>query len=176
MMVNGGFAADYQYDGFFLGNSDDEVILTCDMTVIDQVFYDGGPEFPDPTGASMQLLVSAYNDTDNDVGANWGIGVATYGAGDTGTPGSVNDFTLSVGQFENVAFSMYPNPTDSGVITITSNSTEAFSVAVYDILGKQVKNQTITNNRLDVSNLGSGIYIVKITQNGASTTKKLVIR
>ena len=47
-------------------------------------------------------------------------------------------------------------------------------VAVYDILGKQVKRETITNT-LDVSNLKSGIYLLKITQNEATSTKKLVI-
>ncbi len=50
------------------------------------------------------------------------------------------------------------------------------NVLVYDILGKQVKNETLSNNTLDVSNLRTGIYIVKITQNAASVTKKLVIR
>ena len=175
-MTNGGFTADYQYSDIFLANGDDEVILTCDMTVIDQVFYDGGPNFPDPNGASMQLLLTAYNDTDNDVGSNWGIGVATYGDGDTGTPGSVNDFTLSLNELETVSFSIYPNPTNTGFINITSNNAQAITVAVYDILGKQVKNETITNNRLDVSNLVSGVYIVKLTQDDASTTKKLVIK
>lgn len=83
---------------------------------------------------------------------------------------------LSVNQFETTAFSMYPNPTNVGFVNITSNQSEAMTVQVYDILGKQVKNQTVANNRLDVSDLVSGIYIVKLTQNGASTTKKLVIR
>jgi hypothetical protein len=50
------------------------------------------------------------------------------------------------------------------------------NVAVFDILGKQVKNEILTNNTLNVSSLKSGIYIVKITQNNASITKKLVIK
>ncbi|MDT0558621.1 T9SS type A sorting domain-containing protein [Ichthyenterobacterium sp. W332] len=83
---------------------------------------------------------------------------------------------LSVESFETNAFSMYPNPTSTGFVNISSNNAEAFTAEVYDILGKQVKNQTVSNNRLDVSDLVSGIYIVKLTQNGASTTMKLVIR
>ena len=47
---------------------------------------------------------------------------------------------------------------------------------MFDVLGKQVINQKLTNNILDVSNLRSGLYIVKITQNDASVTKKLVVK
>lgn len=51
------------------------------------------------------------------------------------------------------------------------------SVEAYDILGKRVKYQTLTNNTsLNVSDLKSGVYILKITQNNATTTKKLVIK
>ena len=82
---------------------------------------------------------------------------------------------LSVSDFNSNSFSLYPNPTNTGSVSISSNNSEAISVQVFDILGKQVKNETLTNNTLNVSNLKSGIYIVKITQNNASTTKKLVI-
>jgi len=83
---------------------------------------------------------------------------------------------LSVNNYNANAFSLYPNPTNTGSISISSTNSEAISVQVFDILGKQVKNETLTNNTLNVSNLKSGIYIVKITQNNTSTTKKLVIK
>jgi Secretion system C-terminal sorting domain len=83
---------------------------------------------------------------------------------------------LSTENFETSKFSLYPNPTNTGFVSITSTNTEAITVAVYDILGKQVKNETLVNNTLNVSNLNTGVYIVKITQNNASTTKKLVIK
>ncbi|WP_178986712.1 T9SS type A sorting domain-containing protein [Winogradskyella helgolandensis] len=83
---------------------------------------------------------------------------------------------LSVTNFNATTFSLYPNPTNTGSVSISSTNSDAISVQVFDILGKQVKNQTITNNTLNVANLKSGVYIVKITQNNASTTKKLVIK
>ncbi len=89
---------------------------------------------------------------------------------------NLNDLTLSVNQFNANSFSLYPNPTSTGFVTIASTNTDVINVAVYDILGKQVKNETLTNNTLDVSNLNTGIYIMKISQNNASVTKKLVIR
>jgi len=93
------------------------------------------------------------------------------------SPGIENDDpTLSTTDFNTSVFALYPNPTNTGSITITSSQNDAMSVIVFDILGKQVKNETLMNNTLDVSNLKSGIYIVKITQNTNSTSKKLVIR
>jgi hypothetical protein len=47
---------------------------------------------------------------------------------------------------------------------------------VYDILGKQVINAAVASGRLDVSTLNTGIYIVKLTQGTATTTKKLIIQ
>ncbi|WAC01304.1 T9SS type A sorting domain-containing protein [Lacinutrix neustonica] len=84
--------------------------------------------------------------------------------------------TLSKTVFNNkLNFSIYPNPTNTGYIEITTASNEAINILVFDILGKQVLNKTI-NNRLDVSKLNTGLYILKLNQNGATVTKKLVIK
>lgn len=71
---------------------------------------------------------------------------------------------------------MYPNPTKTGFVTISSLNNNGTSVQVFDILGKQVKNETLTQNTINVSNLKYGVYILKITQNNATVTKKLVIK
>lgn len=85
--------------------------------------------------------------------------------------------TLSIENQISVAeFSMYPNPTSTGFVTITSSNNEAIQAQVFDVLGKQVISNTISNNKLDVSSLNTGIYIVKLTQNNAIITKKLVIK
>ena len=93
------------------------------------------------------------------------------------SPGIENDdATLSNTEFEMSSYSIYPNPANGGEITISSSNSETISVTGFDILGKQVLNATLSNNTLDVSNLKAGIYILKISQNNASVTKKLVIR
>ncbi|MFX0557711.1 lamin tail domain-containing protein [Maribacter sp. CXY002] len=87
--TNGGVALDYQYTGLFLANGDDEIVLLDGSgKVIDHIEYDGGPNFPDPTGASMALK----NPTnDNNVGSNWETSKNPFGSGDLGTPGLSND-------------------------------------------------------------------------------------
>jgi hypothetical protein len=74
-----------------LGNSGDEVVLVHDGVEIDEVAYDSGVTWPDPTGHSFGLDPSALNHSDNDDPANWCVSTTTYGDGDEGTPGDEND-------------------------------------------------------------------------------------
>ncbi|MCB2211831.1 lamin tail domain-containing protein [bacterium] len=91
--LNGGVPVDYQYSGFFLSNSADEVYLyDTGMNVVDGVSYDGGTIWPDPTGASMQLTDWTL---DNDDGTNWLEADIAYGDGDFGTPGALNEWAPS---------------------------------------------------------------------------------
>jgi len=81
---------------------------------------------------------------------------------------------LSVGEFLPNSVKIFPNPTSTGVVNIVSTNSSPMEVRVFDILGKQVRTETITST-LNVSGLKSGIYILNITQEGHSVTKKLVI-
>lgn len=93
------------------------------------------------------------------------------------SPGTLADgSTLSTTQFNNADLSIYPNPASNGFVNIRSTSADAMTIAVYDLLGKQISNTTLTNNRLNVSELNKGIYILKISQNNKSITKKIIIK
>jgi len=73
-------------------------------------------------------------------------------------------------------FTYHPNPTD-GVLNL--NSVENIdSVAIYNILGQQVLNQTIdaTSTQLDVSKLAVGAYVMKVSVNGETGTYKIIKR
>jgi hypothetical protein len=87
----------------------------------------------------------------------------------------VTSVVLSVKQNEISGLNMYPNPVKNGNLYITSNSSEAKSVEIYDILGKQVLNAKVSNNAVNVSNLKGGAYIVKINEEGKTATRKLII-
>ncbi len=83
--------------------------------------------------------------------------------------------SLGIDENKNENFNIYPNPTSLGFINIKSKNNETIKASVFDILGKQVIRSTIIDNTLDVSRLNAGIYIIRITQNNATVTKKLVI-
>jgi len=103
---------------------------------------------------------------------------------DTGSDGTyaIDNFAfnataaLSLKQNSIAGLSVYPNPVTDGNLYITSNSNEAKTVAVYDILGKQVLNAKTSNNAVNVSNLKGGAYIVRITEDGKTDTRKLIIQ
>lgn len=83
---------------------------------------------------------------------------------------------LSVKQNSISGLNVYPNPVTDGILKITSDSSNAKTVAVYDILGKQVINTKTSNNAVNVSNLKGGAYIIKITEDGKTDTRKLIIQ
>jgi hypothetical protein len=95
------------------------------------------------------------------------------------TYGSVNPSlsTASINDFNKKSLIVYPNPTNTGSVSVVSkqSSNVNLNIAVYDVLGKQVINRIMTSETLNVSSLNTGVYIMKITQGKAVTTKKLVI-
>lgn len=85
-----------------------------------------------------------------------------------------NNQVLSTESFETTEFRAYPNPT-SGNWNISGKSIIT-SVAVYDILGKQVINIVPNTNEaaIDASSLNSGIYFARIDGVNGSKTIKLI--
>lgn len=71
-------------------------------------------------------------------------------------------------------FSVYPNPATNQV-HISSATNSLKTVAIYNVLGKQVLSTTTTKT-LDISMLASGIYLLEVNENGVSSTKKLVVK
>jgi hypothetical protein len=87
----------------------------------------------------------------------------------------IDNTALSVQQNTIAGLNVYPNPVKDGNLYITSNSSNTKTVAVYDILGKQVLNATTSNNAVNVSNLKKGAYIVNISEDGKTDSRKLII-
>ena len=71
---------------------------------------------------------------------------------------------------------MYPNPLKGNTLFLTSTANAAMSVQIFDLLGKEVLKSDVINNTVNVSKLNSGVYVVKITEEGKTATRKLVIQ
>lgn len=83
---------------------------------------------------------------------------------------------LSVSQNEITGLNIYPNPVTQGTLFIETALNAEKNVVIYDILGKQVLNTTTASTEVNVGTLNSGIYLVKVTEEGKTAVKKLVIR
>jgi hypothetical protein len=71
---------------------------------------------------------------------------------------------------------IYPNPVSNGTLFVESDSNIERTITIFDVLGKQVLNTTTSNTVINVSTLNSGVYMLKVTEEGKTATKKLVIR
>jgi len=74
--------------------------------------------------------------------------------------------------------SIYPNPVNSQkpVINITSTHHANKTIEIFDVLGKQVFSTLLSGKELNVSRFRKGVYILRITENNISESRKLIIK
>ena len=85
---------------------------------------------------------------------------------------------------ETVQFGMYPNPSTNKRVSLLfdTSATSKINIAVYNINGTEVLTKHIDinagfyNKELDLSNLSTGVYVVRCATDKGSTTKKLVLK
>ena len=79
--------------------------------------------------------------------------------------------TAGIDDQNQLDISIYPNPT-SDIVYIEGNYSQLKAV-VYDILGKQVINKSVTNS-IDISQLEKGVYILQLSDGAKLTTQRIV--
>ena len=70
---------------------------------------------------------------------------------------------------------IYPNPTSSGKIYISTKLSMDKKVEIFNVLGKKVLETVVTSREVNVSQLTAGVYIIKIKEGEATATRKLII-
>jgi hypothetical protein len=88
----------------------------------------------------------------------------------------VTDGTLGTSNNNIAGLKIYPNPVSNGTLFIETAANATKTVAVYDVLGKLVLNTTTADNAVNVSALRTGVYIVNITEEEKTASRKLVIK
>ena len=86
------------------------------------------------------------------------------------------NFTLGTTQNQISGLKVYPNPVANGTLFIETAANGEKTVAIFDVLGKQVLNTTTADNAINVNGLNAGVYVVRITEEGKTATTKLVIK
>lgn len=82
---------------------------------------------------------------------------------------------LAVSGSDKKVFALYPNPAKENVSVSFDGPSAAVSVT--DIQGKKVVETIVAPYQpIDVSSLGSGLYFVRISADGKSEVKKLIVR
>ena len=127
------------------------------------VFEDGST----PGNYSLQLIGSGSDYTD----FTWnGPMLATPGQPNTGQ-------TLPVVKNEIENFTMYPNPAKNGKLFLSSSNRVDKKIEIYTMSGIVVyKNKVQSKEVINISNLTSGIYMVKVEEEGRIATRKLIVK
>ena len=158
--------------------------------------YSGGP-YPNQPGQTIQQTIDLLNDDcytftiydayGDGICCSYGNGSYTFetsdgdlviGGGDFSSSESKtysNYNTLSLNSFDDIKFSMYPNPSQ-GMLNISA--ADAFKYEIFDIQGKKLfegKSDSLTKE-LNLSNLMSGIYLVKVNIGEIFKTQKLILK
>ena len=83
--------------------------------------------------------------------------------------------TLGVTNYSSLEMSLYPNPVDQNYVTIETPISGSKEIEVFDLLGKKVIDVNSSSNQLDISQLNSGVYMVRVTVGNQSSTTKLIV-
>lgn len=81
---------------------------------------------------------------------------------------------LSIKNSSALNFTFYPNPSKGDILTINTN--QNVSLEIFNILGKSVSKQNLSTNskQINIGNLNKGLYLIKLTSEKGSLTKKLI--
>ncbi|MDT0606660.1 T9SS type A sorting domain-containing protein [Croceitalea rosinachiae] len=73
-------------------------------------------------------------------------------------------------------FKMYPNPAYGDEVYITTKTNGNKEIQIFDVFGEVVLHQRIATNTLNISKLVPGVYVLQVTENKKTMTRKLVIK
>ncbi|MGB3145967.1 MAG: T9SS type A sorting domain-containing protein [Maribacter sp.] len=73
-------------------------------------------------------------------------------------------------------FKLYPNPATADVVYVTTDKNNLKEIRIYDVFGELVQTDRISNKTLNISKLSPGVYVVQVTENEKSITRKLVVK
>ncbi len=167
--------------GFALNNSDEDVVVSYNNVVLDQIHYASST-----TGAALALDPDHLSATDNDVAANWCDAVMPYSTGDLGTPGEANTSCSFVPCEDPTTHNIREvNPPTSGNVIITEFLADPDAVAeqqgefieVYfsqatDLNGLQLGDSSQTHTTIDSWEclpVSAGTYVVFARDSNVST-------
>ena len=176
------------YAGDILLQSDGKVVI-AGYTVLETVYDLAMARFDVDGNLDDTFGVGGMVNTDYNGGEDYGSAIALQPddkiilAGNTFTGSGTSEIlvarydntVLGTGDFQNIAFSLYPNPAND-YITIDLNGTSSnYQVAIFDMLGKNVYNTEIDGTKqIDVSSLAAGAYFVKLNSNSQTTTIRFI--
>ena len=91
---------------------------------------------------------------------------------------AMESFTLSQDEVAFGEFSMFPNPSTSKLNILIPRLQDEAQMTVFDVLGKKIFSRTLKNNlnKIDISQWNSGVYLIKLSTQKHTETRRFVKR
>lgn len=149
-----------------------------EYTVLDGYLYysgqNGTPRYLYRTnGTTIEQVDSTIFDIDDIAVLNGKL----FFEGDDGTTGNelytLDPATLSTTTNQMEIVNVFPNPASDYIMVSKSLINKPY--AIYETSGKLVKQGNITSEKIDL-NLASGLYLIKITSENNTLTKKILVK
>jgi len=151
--------------GFGFGGSDEVRLYTSDDKLVDEVKYESESPWPTcayETGNTLELITP---ELDNSLPESWNC------INENGSPNAVNSSGLYI---ENVTYSLlkiFPNPVKNSLYI--SGDTSSYNIKIYSLLGQLVMAASNVDE-VDVSSFAKGVYLIKISNESSTTTKRFI--
>jgi len=89
---------------------------------------------------------------------------------------SISYLDHNVIEFQEDSFKISPNPSKNKLNIKLPKASENMTLEVFDVLGKRIHKSTITqlSASVDVSNWKTGVYLVKVSNENESQTKRFI--
>jgi len=178
-----GFDPDYTSNAAN-SNGDDAVELFQNGEVIDtfgDINTDGTNEAWEYTDGWAYRLNNSGPDGGTFVLNNWEFSGTGENDDDTSqgaatNPWPIGNFTTTLGlnNFDSTSIKIYPNPVSNGVLTVKSSTTADLEVQLFNMLGQRVLTSKALES-INVSELNTGVYLLKVILGASFVTKKIVV-
>ena len=150
---------------FGFGGSDEVRLYTSDDKLVDEVKYESESPWPScayETGNTLELISP---DLDNSLPQSWNC------INENGSPNSVNSSGLYLEDMVYGLIKIFPNPVNH-TLYISGDSSN-YNIKVYSLLGQLVI-AAFNVNEIDVSLFTKGVYLIKISNENSTTTKRFI--
>ena len=126
------------------------------------------------------VATTSYNLEGLTAGSNYDVRVKAVCAADNESDFVTTTFTTASVGIDNVtlasSISLMPNPADNYIELSINSNVEVKEAMVYNAFGQMIQTIQLNNNhaRIDLSNVASGMYFVRVNNDGVSATKKFI--
>ena len=88
----------------------------------------------------------------------------------------IPSYSLATGidEIKEIVFNIYPNPAVNEIKISVEDNAQIDIITIYNQLGQKIMQENNVANKLDISGLPKGIYIIELVSGASIVRKKLI--